>query len=40
MHDDDDCDGQAAGLLILLTVQGLLWLAVGLGAGRLIWGQG
>lgn len=35
-HDDDG--NQAMGLAILLTVQGALWLALGLGIGRLLWG--
>lgn len=35
-RNDDDC--QAMGLAILLTVQGALWLALGLGIGRLLWG--
>jgi hypothetical protein len=34
---DDDCEGRAAGLALLLTAQGIVWLCIGLWAGWLIW---
>jgi hypothetical protein len=34
---DDDCDGRAAGLALVLTAQGIVWLGIGLWAGWLIW---
>lgn len=38
-NDDHDCDGDAVAMAILLTVQGILWLVMGLLIGRLLWGQ-
>jgi hypothetical protein len=34
---DDDCEGRAAGLALLLTAQGIVWLCIGLAAGWLLW---
>ena len=38
-NDDHDCDGDAVGLAIVLTVQGIAWLTIGLAAGWLLWGK-
>ncbi len=35
MNDDDD--GAGAGLVLVLTAQGIVWLCIGLAAGWLLW---
>jgi hypothetical protein len=36
MNDDDD--GAGAGLALVLTAQGIVWMCVGLWAGWMMWG--
>lgn len=36
MNDDDD-GARAAGMVLLLTAQGIVWLGLGLWAGWLLW---
>lgn len=38
MNHDDENDGTAAGIMLLLAAQGLMWLLIGLGSGYLLWG--